>query len=247
MGHGAEAGDVFAQGGSFFVIESCGGEKGLPFFAGEGEVFCFDDAAHEAEAVGVEAGAGEADEDVALLNGGRVEEAGFFGGADGEAAEFDDAFWNHAGHFCGFAASEDAAAGFEVFDHASDAAGDFVFFETSDADVVEEQDGVGASGENVVDVHGDEVFACVFEEVVLEEEFDFGADAIAAGDDDRVFVGAEVVGGGEEAESAGELALFLGAFDELADVADEGCGFTDVNAGLFIGVAFCRMLLGLAG
>ena len=56
---------------------------------------------------------------------------------------------------------------------------------------------------------------------MVEEEFELGADAVTAGDDDGLGVFAEVVAGGEEAEGAEEFALGLGAFYVSFDITDE--------------------------
>jgi hypothetical protein len=56
----------------------------------------------------------------------------------------------------------------------------------TDADVVEEHQRIAAGREDVVHVHRDEVLARDLELVVLEEQFQLRADAVAAGHDDGI-------------------------------------------------------------
>ena len=54
------------------------------------------------------------------------------------------------------------------------------------ADVIEEHDRIATGGEDVVHVHRHEVLAGDLEQVVLEQQLQLGADAVAAGHDDRM-------------------------------------------------------------
>ena len=136
--------------------------------------------------------------------------SGFLAAADAEAAQFDHAVGHDARHFGGFAAGEDAIAGFEPFDHAGDDARDAGLVDLADADVVEKEQRIAAGGEDVVDVHRHQVLAGGFELAVFEQQFQLRAHAITTGDDDRLLVVAEVVTGGKEAEGLVQAAVFLG-------------------------------------
>ena len=158
------------------------------------------DFAQERVAVAVVAGGGQADEDVARRDFAAVDEVGFFHNADGKAGDVVFACLVEAGHFRGFAADERrirlrAAVG-DAFD---DVGGDFGF-EFAAGEVVEEVLRRGAVAEDVVDAHGDGINA---DGVVFAEgkgNFQLGADAIGAGDEDGVLVAAQVVKGAKGAD-----------------------------------------------
>ena len=176
------------------------------------------DFAQERVAVAVVAGRRQADEDVARRDFAAVDEVGFFDDADGKAGDVVFARLVEAGHFCGFAADERrarlrAAVG-DAFD---DVGGDFGF-EFAAGEVVEEVLRRGAVAEDVVDAHGDGINA---DGVVFAEgkgDFQLGADAVGAGDEDGVLVAAQVVKGAKGAnlsENAGIVGRARVALDAL--------------------------------
>ena len=65
-----------------------------------------DDLTNEGETVGVYAGGGEADEQIAYFDLAAVDEFGLFHGAYGEAGDIVFVFIVHVRHFSGFAADE---------------------------------------------------------------------------------------------------------------------------------------------
>jgi hypothetical protein len=217
------------------MIEPGWGQHGDDFLLGEiGGIFA-EDAADQTPAVGVETVGGITDHGITGLDPGGVEEIGFFDGSNGEATELDKTFGDDAGHFGGFSPGEDTVAGAEPLGHARDETGDLLFVDFRNADVIEEHNGITASGQDVVDVHGHEVLAGGFQQIVFKEEFELGADPVAAGHDDRLFVITEIVGGGEQAEGAQQLAFALGAAAEFADVADQFGRSFDINTRVFVG------------
>ena len=104
-----------------------------------------------------------------------------------------------------------------------------------DADVIEEEQGIAAGGEDVVHAHGDEILACGFEQIVLQQQFQLGPDAVATGHHDRLLVAAEIVTSGEKPEGAQQLAFAFGAAAEFADVTDEFGGSFGINTRFFVG------------
>ena len=132
-----------------------------------------------------------------------------FDDADGEAGHVEFARGVDGGHFGGFAAEQGAAGLHAAVGDALDDFGGGGGVEGVEGEVVEEEEGFAALDDEVVDVHGNEVDA---DGVVFFEgggDFDFGADAVGAGDEDGVFVvAAEEFFGVVEAEEAGEAAVF---------------------------------------
>ena len=168
------------------------------------------DFAQQRVAVAVVAGRRQADEDVARRDFAAVDEVGFFHNADGKACDVVFARLIEAGHFRGFAADERrirlcAAVG-DAFD---DVGGDFGF-EFAAGEVVEEVLRRGAVAEDVVDAHGEG-----------EGDFQLGADAVGAGNEDGVPVAAQVVKGAKGAdlsEDAGVVGRARVALDALDGV-----------------------------
>ena len=105
-----------------------------------------------------------------------------------------------------------------------------------DGDVVEEEEGLGALDDEVVDIHGDEVDANGVVFVHFNGEVDLGANAVSAGDEDGVcevmFEELFVVIEAEEAcEAAGVIddALAVGAAEEGPDGPDELVSGVDID------------------
>ena len=148
-----------------------------------------DDPADERKAVGMHAGGGEAEDDVA----GRArrvagDQRAALDRADREAGEIVVALGVHAGHLRGLAADQRAAGFAAAVGDAGDdwRAGRDV--ELAGREVVEEEERLGALHDQVVDAHRDEVDA---DRVVLagvDRDLELGADAVGGGDQDRVAI-----------------------------------------------------------
>ena len=103
--------------------------------------------------------------------------------ADNEAGKIVFAIGIEAGHFGGFAADEGAAVVLAGIGEAGDNFfGDFRF-EFAGGEVVHEEHGRGALHGDVVDAVVDQVAADRVVEVHFEGDFEFGADAVDAGDE----------------------------------------------------------------
>ena len=142
---GQDAGQVFGDAAAGDVGHA-GGEAGVGQFLGDGQIAAMDlhegcagfvvdgsdvlagfvagyleeELAGEGIAVGVEAGGGQADEDVAGSDGFAGDEFGFVDGSDDEAGEIVFAILVEAGHLGGFAADQGAAVGFASLGEAGD-------------------------------------------------------------------------------------------------------------------------------
>ena len=146
-----------------------------------------EELAGERVAVGVQAGGGEADEDVAGMDFGAGDQLGALDDADDEAGEVVFAVGVEAGHLRGLAADEGAAVGAAgVGEAGDDFLGDFAV-EASGGEVVEEEERRGALHGDVVDAVVDQVGADGVVDAELEGDLELGADAVGGGDEDGLF------------------------------------------------------------
>ncbi len=110
-----------------------------------------DDAADQGIAVGVRAGGAEADHQVARALAIELgQHAGAVDGADAEAGEVEVGAGVHAGHLRGLAADQGRAGELAALGDAGDDAGGLGEVQFGRGDVVEEQQRLGALGQEVV-------------------------------------------------------------------------------------------------
>ncbi len=114
-------------------------------------------AAHEREAVGVQAARREAQDDVAGRHRAAVDEVGPVDQADAESGQVVVVGRHHAGVLGHLAADQRAACLPAALGDARDDPGDRVGVELADGDVVEEEERLGAGDEDVVGAHRDQV------------------------------------------------------------------------------------------
>jgi hypothetical protein len=175
-----------------------------------------------------------ADQHIANGHGRRVDEIWFFGAADAESREFDDVHRHDAWHFGGFATGKDAVASLKVVGHPRNEAGDFLFVQGRDADVVEEKQWIAARRENVIHAHGDKVLASGFEKIVLQEKLQLGPDSVATGHHHRFFVRTQIVTRGKKPKSSPQFTRLLSPAHMSADVAHQGGRFPRIHPCLLI-------------
>ena len=120
-------------------------------------------------------------------------------GADGEAGEIVVGRGVHAGHFGRLAADQRAAGLPAAFGDAGDDRARRGGVELAGGEIVEEEQRLGALGEDVVDAHGHEVDADGGVRPVVDGDLELGAHAVVRGDEDRV-----VEAGGLQIEQAAE-------------------------------------------
>ena len=189
--------------------------------------------ADEAEAVAVDAGGVDADEDVALLDQLRAPELVALGDADGEAGHVEVAVRELPRVLGGLAAEQDALGAHAALVDAGDDVGDLLGHDLADDEVVEEEERHGAAGGDVVDAHRDEVDADGVEPAHAARDLDLGAHAVGAGHEHRVLEARQAHGAAEPAEAA-EDERVLRALEPLLHELDGAVARLDVDAGLLV-------------
>jgi hypothetical protein len=187
------------------------------------------------------AGGGQAEDDVAGREIRARQQRPALGCADREAREIVILLGIHAGHLGGLAADQRAARlPAAIGDAAHDLDAD-LRVELAGGVVVEEEQGLGALHDQVVDAHRDEVDADGRMQAALDRDLHLGADAVIGRDQDRI---AET--GGLQVEQPTEAAdLRVGAgparrAHQRLDGVDHGVARVDVDAGLRIGQSVLR-------
>ena len=145
-----------------------------------------DDPAHQGEAVGVDAGGGKAENDVARRHVRAGQERSALRRPDGEAGEVVIALRVKARHFGGFAADERAAGEPASFGDALDDHHAGFGRKFSGCEVVKEEQRLGALHDDVVDAHRHEVDPDGVVPAGLDRDLDLGADPVVGRDQDRV-------------------------------------------------------------
>jgi hypothetical protein len=204
-----------------------------------------DDLAHERVPVAVHAVGLEPEDDIARLDAGRVHRPAQLDDAQREAREVVVALLVDIGQFGGLPPDERAARDLAALGDARDDAFDHRGVDAVDADVVEEEQGLGPLDDEVVDVHRDAVDADGVVDAHLDREQDLGAHAVGAGDEDGVAVVAPEellveVEAEQPREATGVVddAGAVGAADVLLDAADGLVAGVDVHAGAGVGERF---------
>jgi hypothetical protein len=163
------------------------------------------------------------------------DQPGLLGHADGEAGQVVFADRIHAGHLGGLAADEGttgqfAAPGDTGYHLLAD-----VHIQLAAGEVVEEEEGLRALHEDVVDAHGHQVLTNGVVLVEVEGQLQLGADTIGAGDQHRLAVVLRQLHEGTEAANAaqhlgphGPAGMGLDAFDQIVPGID-------INAGIAVG------------
>ena len=124
------------------------------------------------------------------------------GDADGEAGHVEVAAGELPGVLGGLAAEEDALGAHAALVDAGDDVGDLLGHDLADHEVVEEEQGDGAAGGDVVDAHRDEVDADGGQPADAAGDLDLGAHAVGAGDQHGVLEARQAHGAAEPAEAA---------------------------------------------
>ena len=135
------------------------------------------------------------------------------------------------------AAHERAAALLATAGDAAHDLGDVLGAELADGDVVEEEEGLGAHGDDVVDAHGDEVLAHGVVAVEQLGDRELGAHAVGAGDQHgvlHVLEGLHGEAGAEAAQAADHLGATRG-LDGALDRLDGAGALVHVDARVGVG------------
>ena len=195
------------------------------------------EAAHQRIAVGVDARGGEADQHIAFRHAVARQLLAALDRADAEARKVVVAGRVHAGHFRRLAADQRAAGHAAAFgDAGNDPLGN-ARIELAGGEIIKEEQGLGTLNDEIVDAHGDQIDADGVMPVMVDGELDLGADAVVAGDQQRV-----LVAGGLQIEERAETAEFgvrAGARchpRERADRLDQRVAGGDVYPRLGVGI-----------
>ena len=181
------------------------------------------------------AAGGDAHQDVAHLDLRAVDELALLHHARREAGDVVFVALVHTGHLGGLAAHERATRLAAAFGHAGDDGLDLGRDVVAQGHVVEEEEGLGALREHIVDAHGHGVDADGVVLVHRERDLELGAHAVGAAHQDRLLVAerSEVEHTAERADAA-HGARAGGGGDVLLDAADHFVARFQVHACFFV-------------
>src|SRR6185312_11988505 len=138
--------------------------------------------AHQRIAVGVHAGGGDAEQDVAGSDVAARQDRAALDGADRKTGEIVIAAAVDPRHLSSLAADQRAAGLPAALGDAFDDLGTDLRVELAGGEVVEKEQRLGALHDQVVDRHGDQVDADGAVQTGLDRDLDLGADAVVGGD-----------------------------------------------------------------
>ena len=172
--------------------------------------------AYQRETVGVHAGRGQGDDDIARLHGGVVQDLGLVDHTDGKTGQVVLILGHHAGMLGSFAAHQGAASLYAALGHALDDLGNFLRDVLAAGDVIQENQRLGTGADHVVDAHGHAVDADGVVLVQQHGDAQLGAHAVGAGDQDGMLhTGAIQLKQAAEAAQPADAVLGHGAGDIL--------------------------------
>ncbi len=158
--------------------------------------------------------------------------------ADREAGQIVFAVAVHARHLGGLAAHQGRARQLAAVGDAGDHALGDLQVQLAGGEVVEEQQRLGALGQQVVDAHGHQVDADRGVHLGVDGDAQLGADAVGGGDQQRVVVACRLqVEQGAETTQAAVRAGAPGGLGQRLDGLDQGGARIDIDAGLGVGKA----------
>ena len=190
-------------------------------------VLDLEDAAHEREAVRVDAGGRQADDDVAALDARAVDQAVALDDPDARAREVELLVAVDAGQLRRLAADERAARGAADVRHPLDELRDLLELDPVRGDVVEQEERVRAGRDHVVDAVRGEVGAARAQPAALSCENELRPDAVGRRCEQPLAV--ERMKPGEGAE-----ALCPGRLDRRTQPVDDRAGRCERDAGRLV-------------
>ncbi len=126
------------------------------------------------------AGGGQRNQCVAGAHLGAVDDVGLLDHADAEAGQVVVFTFVHAGHLGGFAAHQGAASLLAASTNAGDHLRCDVDIELAGGVVVQEEQRLGATDDQIVDAHGDQVDADAVVHAQIHCQTQLGANAVSA-------------------------------------------------------------------
>ena len=216
--------------------------------AGEGRVIApcqpglLDHLADQGIAVGVRTRGGQADDDVACRLTVQIRQGvAALDGAEREARQIIVAALIHAGHLGGLAADEGAAGLTATLRDSGDDALGGVDLELAGGVVVEEQQRLGALGEQVIDAHGDQIDSDPVMASGLDGDLQLGADAVGRSDDQRVLESGRLeVEQGSETPQRSLCAGPAGRFGQRLDGVHQHLAGVDIHPRIGVGHAVAQ-------
>ena len=195
-----------------------------------------DQLAHERVAVGMEPAAGQADDRVARLRLGAIDQLVALDEADAEAGQVERVGGHHARMLGRLAADERAADVVARLCHARHERRDARRIDLADGHVVEEEGGLGAVADDVVGAHRDEIDADRVEPAQRARDLGLGAHAVGGRHEHRLLHARWDLQRGSEAADAAEQ-VELGDLQLAAQQVDGALAGLDVDARLLVGRA----------
>ena len=186
--------------------------------------------------VGMEAGGGETDNLVANRGGRTVNDILAIDNADGKTSKIVLPFAVHSRHLGGLAANQSTAGLDAALGDAANNLYRFLRREFARRQIVEEEEGLGALNNDIVDAHRHQIDADRIVLVHHEGDLELGADTIGRRDQSRLLVLSSVQR--EETAKAAEVAHDLrtiGRLDQRFDHLHKAVTGININAGIFIG------------
>ena len=195
----------------------------------------FDAFAHQTEPVGVHAAAGQTQHHVAGLDFFSGQDFGFLDRTHCKTGQIVFAFRVHARHFSGLAAYQCTAAELTALGNAADHRSGNFHIELAAGKVVEKKQRLGTLHQHVIDAHGHQVYAYGVVHIPFKGQAQFGAHAIRAADQHRLFVALGHFKQCAKAADACQHTFTHGFFGQWLDAFDQRVARVDVNAGVFVG------------
>ena len=203
------------------VVEACAGD--------------IDDLANQREAVGVNAGRGKRDGDIAFLWHPARQQRAAFGGADGKAGKVEPAIRIDARHLGRLAADQGGLALDTAIGDAGNNLGGDGALELAGCEIVQEEQWNSTLCNQVVDAHGHQIDAEAAITADGARQFQLGADTVRRGDKDRVVEPCRLQV--EQPAEPAQRHIRAGtarARGIRPDIADEGVSGVDINPGVTI-------------
>jgi hypothetical protein len=191
--------------------------------------------AHQAKAVGVHTGRGQAQYHVTGLNILAGENFGFFHGTDGKAGQVVLAIGVHAGHFGGFATDQGAARQLAALGNAANDGSGRVHVQLAAGKVIEEEQRLSPLDQHVIDAHGHQVDADGVVHIPLKSQFQLGAYAVGAADQDGLLVALGHFKQSAKTANAGQYAFAHGLLGQGLDAFDQCVASINIDASVFVG------------
>mgnify|MGYP002416089685 CR=1 FL=1 len=223
--------DVDLGGGQQGLAQGLAGELGRGGLEDIGVAVDVKDLAHQREAVGVDARGGQRQNDITGLHGVVVQDLFFVHNAHGETGQIVLLLRHHARVLGGLAAHQRAIGLHAALGHALDDLCDLFRDVAAAGDVIQEDQRLCTSADDIVDAHGHAVNADGVVLVHEDGQLDLGAAAVGAGNQHRLFHAGGQTKAAAEAAYVVQAALVAGSGYMLFHQLHRPVAGGDVHAG----------------